>query len=353
MKRILVFSESDWFAPYAGAETYYLRNILERLASQGHYAAVVAHQCPKKPHLVPWLPFTPKRPTLEIANGVQIARLGARPIYPFLRRMLLSRLAKAGKLDSQYDLILHVVTDKWVDFSPYTHLPVLPVVFALKGKTRVRPDGPVIAATHEAEAQLARAGFLANQIITAPFGIDSVDCNEPMDSKPAIALAVRRTGPFICALEQLEKARPALTAYFATNAQTGRGMRQLQSTQTTVFPLSCASTEPGTPSFDASCRRAWFGVCGPGLEYYALRFTGAGRPALCPDTPAAREYIIPDETGLLYPYGDARALAGLMERLLNNEVLYKRLCMGARRFAEERTWEHTAALLLGTIENMT
>ena len=90
MKRILVFSESDWFAPYAGAETYYLRQVLERIAGQGHYAAVVAHQCPQHAGPLSWLPFTPKRPTLEITNGVQIARLGARPLYPFLRRLLRS-----------------------------------------------------------------------------------------------------------------------------------------------------------------------------------------------------------------------------------------------------------------------
>ncbi|WP_284946243.1 glycosyltransferase [Acidisoma cladoniae] len=52
------------------------------------------------------------------------------------------------------------------------------------------------------------------------------------------------------------------------------------------------------------------------------------------DTPPVREFITDEETGLLVPFADPDALAGALLRLLEDDVLNRRLRANARRYAE-------------------
>jgi glycosyltransferase involved in cell wall biosynthesis len=47
-----------------------------------------------------------------------------------------------------------------------------------------------------------------------------------------------------------------------------------------------------------------------------LAALAAGLPAIAADSPAIREAIEPEKTGLVFPAGDPKALAALIERLL-------------------------------------
>jgi glycosyltransferase involved in cell wall biosynthesis len=52
------------------------------------------------------------------------------------------------------------------------------------------------------------------------------------------------------------------------------------------------------------------------------------------DTPPVREFITDGENGLLVPFADPDALAGALLRLLEDDVLNRRLRANARRYAE-------------------
>lgn len=54
------------------------------------------------------------------------------------------------------------------------------------------------------------------------------------------------------------------------------------------------------------------------------------------DTPPVREFIVPEETGLLVPFHDPAALAEAVLRVLEDRALARRLREGARRFATDR-----------------
>ena len=92
-------------------------------------------------------------------------------------------------------------------------------------------------------------------------------------------------------------------------------------------------------------RRAWAVVLPSLKEGWGitnLEAAGCGTPALAADNSALRESVRHDETGYLFPTGDAAALAGLFARLAADPALRDRLGRGARAFAETFSWERTA-----------
>ncbi len=56
---------------------------------------------------------------------------------------------------------------------------------------------------------------------------------------------------------------------------------------------------------------------GEGLPKALLEAAAASRPMIASDVPGNREIVVPDETGLLVPPGDARALADAMQTMMN------------------------------------
>ena len=60
-----------------------------------------------------------------------------------------------------------------------------------------------------------------------------------------------------------------------------------------------------------------------------------GLPVIASDIPGPRELVVPDETGLLFPPGDATELAGCLRRL-GDSALRRRLGAGGRAFITEQ-----------------
>jgi glycosyltransferase involved in cell wall biosynthesis len=68
-----------------------------------------------------------------------------------------------------------------------------------------------------------------------------------------------------------------------------------------------------------------------------------GTPAVAADAPGLRESVRDGVTGLLFPEGDAGALADALGRLASAPAAVEAMGAAARRFAGEFTWERTAA----------
>jgi len=60
-----------------------------------------------------------------------------------------------------------------------------------------------------------------------------------------------------------------------------------------------------------------------------------GKALVVSDNPAIRDFIVPNETCLLVPCGDAAAMRAAIVRLWNDPAMCERLGRNARRFAEE------------------
>jgi glycosyltransferase involved in cell wall biosynthesis len=68
----------------------------------------------------------------------------------------------------------------------------------------------------------------------------------------------------------------------------------------------------------------------------AVEAQHAGRPVIASDVQGLREIVTPEETGLLVPPGDARALADAIARVLGDAELAARLAEAGRRSASEQ-----------------
>jgi len=170
MKRILVFCARDWLNPQAGRVEQYVHEVCVRLAAQCNYVAWVAQSFPLFGHGV-------RRPRTELVDGIQIARLGMRPLYRLMAGMFLARIEKTNNGPTRFDAIIDCVTGYPLPITEKTQIPVVPLVFNLSPKIQAseEPPGPVIAATDEARRQLLRAGFPESFIVQAVDGMDGMD----------------------------------------------------------------------------------------------------------------------------------------------------------------------------------
>jgi len=73
---------------------------------------------------------------------------------------------------------------------------------------------------------------------------------------------------------------------------------------------------------------------GEGLPKVLVEAAACGRPVVTTDIPGCREAIAPDQSGLLVPPRDARALADAIKQLIENADLRLRMGRAGRRFAE-------------------
>jgi glycosyltransferase involved in cell wall biosynthesis len=92
----------------------------------------------------------------------------------------------------------------------------------------------------------------------------------------------------------------------------------------------------------AGCTLGIFGTTGKAqrvIPNKAFQALATGAPLITADTPAARELLADDESALLVPAGDPRALADAVERLAADQQLAQRIATEGRRTYEERASE--------------
>lgn len=73
-----------------------------------------------------------------------------------------------------------------------------------------------------------------------------------------------------------------------------------------------------------------------GLPLSLLEAAACGRPMVATDVPGCREIVVPNESGLLVPVDNERALADAIARLISEPALRARLGARARQMAVER-----------------
>ena len=73
-----------------------------------------------------------------------------------------------------------------------------------------------------------------------------------------------------------------------------------------------------------------------GMPKVVLEAAASGRPAIVTDAPGCSQSVVPDETGLIVPVGDSKALADAMLRLVGDDEKLILMAGAARASAEQR-----------------
>ena len=81
-----------------------------------------------------------------------------------------------------------------------------------------------------------------------------------------------------------------------------------------------------------------------------LEANACGVPTVACDVPGLRDAVVPGKTGVLVPHGDVEQLTAAIARLLTVEGERQQLADGARLWALQFSWEHSAAAITEVIE---
>ena len=194
MLRILLLHSRDWLNPLAGPNEDYLHQVFKRIANRGHYVAwVAATSRGDSGH-------HPK--SVQIIDGIQLARIGRPVLYRLLTGMLLPRLRHSAAFPSDFDAVVEAITGKPLSLADKIDWPVFPLVFRLSRSLHPssEPPGPILAATEGIRRELTARGVPESFIVRAPFGVASseiVPASERCTPPHGIALMTRRQEPFL------------------------------------------------------------------------------------------------------------------------------------------------------------
>ena len=83
-----------------------------------------------------------------------------------------------------------------------------------------------------------------------------------------------------------------------------------------------------------------------------IEANACGTPVVCADVPGLRDSVRMGESGLLYPYGNVDALAGILTRVLIDDAERRRLSDGALAWASTFTWARSAREMLDLCTNV-
>jgi glycosyltransferase involved in cell wall biosynthesis len=87
-----------------------------------------------------------------------------------------------------------------------------------------------------------------------------------------------------------------------------------------------------------------------GQPLVMLEAAALGLAIVATDESGMHDFLQPDQTGLLIPVGDEKALAAALLRLCDDPALAHRLATAAREKVQQYTWTHSARMLLGAYE---
>lgn len=102
-------------------------------------------------------------------------------------------------------------------------------------------------------------------------------------------------------------------------------------------------------------RRAWATTLASPKEGWGisnLETAACGTPVIAANSPGIRDSVVDGETGFLVDPDDSSAMAAAMRGLVTSPSLLSEMGFAARRFAEQFTWERSAAQTIRHLEEV-
>lgn len=345
--------------PQAGGAEVHLFAILRRLAERGHEVTVMCSG---------W----PGCAAQACYHGVTVRRVGGRHSFALLGPGAVRRAVGARA----YDVVIEDINKLPLYLPVLTALPVYVIVPHLFGATVFREAAwPIAAVVWLAERpipwayrrcafhaisdstrdDLVRRGIAAEQVRVIYPGVDAEWYAPAGDPEAARARAptflyvgrLKRYKGIETAIRAVARLHESGTLVRLVVAGDGDDRARLEEVARRLGVRHLVEFR-GFVSDDekrALMRQAWAVVLPSAKEGWGLTNVEAaacGTPALAADRPGLRETVRHGETGFLFPYGDAPALARQLASLASDPGLVSRMGVAARRFAARLGWDVTA-----------
>jgi len=170
--------------------------------------------------------------------------------------------------------------------------------------------------------------------------------------RAAFGMGSRYTFLYVGRLAAEKRAEQIIHAFRLASESLPRGVIHLIMAGTGPYePQLRAAAPPGVtflgflerkshlPDLYANCDAFVFASVTETLGLVVLEAMASGLPVIAAPAGGVRDHLRDGRNGLLYPEGDAGAMARAMVRLAEDWELSQRLSRGARRTAEALTWE--------------
>lgn len=348
----------DRLNPRSGGAETHLHEVFGRLASRGHDVTL----------LVSSWPGAPQRIRLD---GMDVHRTGGRHTFPLMAPLYHRRhLARES-----FDLVVEDLNKVPVFAPRWRPTPAVLLVHHLFGRTAFQEASPPVAAVtwlmerplpalyrgvpvqavSESTAQdLVERGFERSRIEVIENGVDLAFYSPD----PALTRFEHPTLLYLGRLRRYKRVDLIIQAVgvlrdrgmYARLIIGGRGdaLADLEALTATLelgdrVEFAGFVSEERKPEL---FRRAWVHALTSPKEGWGISIMEAaacGTPTVASDSPGLRDSVRDGETGLLAPHGDVAALADRFHRLIEDRPLRERLGTQARAFAEQFSWDRSAA----------
>jgi len=222
---------------------------------------------------------------------------------------------------------------------------------------------PVQAVSRSTAQDLVARGFDADRIEVIENGVDlrfySPDGTLPRFAEPTVLYLGRlkrykRVDLIVRAIALLRTQRVPARLIIAGQGDAANSIRALcaELNVTDVVELTGFVTEQRKREL---FRRSWVhALTSPkeGWGISTMEAAACGTATVASDSPGLRDAVQHEQTGLLVPHGDVAALAEGLRRILQDPALRDRLGRAARSFAEQFSWERSAASTEAHLEHV-
>ncbi|HWD51896.1 MAG TPA: glycosyltransferase family 4 protein [Acidimicrobiales bacterium] len=353
LRRVDVVAWRDFDDPEAGGSELHANQILSAWAAAGLDITLTTSS-------------VPEARAVSRREGYRVVRRAGRyAVFP--RTLLAGALGRLGSGDGLVEVWngMPFFSPLWarcprITFLHHVHAEmwgmVLPRGLATVGNTvehRLAPPiyrrSRIVTLSSSSKAEIVdRLGIPAEQVVVCPPGVDPRFVPGGERSEPPMVVAVGRLVPvkrfevMIEALVRVKRRHPDLVAVIA-----GEGYERLR-LEDLIRARGAESwiSLPGYVEDDdlvGLYRAAWVVASSSLREGWGMTVTEAGAcgtPSVASRISGHRDAVIDDRSGLLFD--DADGMADALDAVIADEILRKRLGIGAFEHASQFTWEAAA-----------
>lgn len=362
--KILVVNWQDHLNPHAGGAEIHLREIFRRVAGAGHRVDLLCSGFPGAPRH-------------GLLDGIGVHRVGTRHSFPFVVRRYYAENLEGEK----YDVVVEDL-NKVPLYTPFWGINrLVALVHHLFGATAFRevsaplaagvwlsemPLGvayrhvPFEAVSESTADDLASRGIPRSRIRVIYNGVDTLVYTPDSAERSVSPLFV-----YLGRLKRYKRVDLVIRAFARLNdssstleiAGTGDHRPQLERLVRSLDLVPRVKFLGFIPEEEKVhlLRRAWASILASPKEGWGisnLETAACGTPVIAANSPGIRESVLDGRTGFLVPGADVGAMTAAMRRLSESKSLVTEMGNSGRQFAEQFTWEKSAAQTIEHLESV-
>lgn len=366
--KILVINWQDIRNPLGGGAEVHLHQVFTRIAALGHDVTVLCS-------------LFPGSPSEELIDGLHIVRRGSRSLFNFAVPGAYRELRRLRA----FDVVVDDMNKIPFTAERFVEEPVCGIVHHLFGASvfhevnpvsasyvswmearalrRYRADRvPFIAVSPSTRDDMIRRGYPAELLHLVSLAVDH-DLFRPSGAAKAAEPLIGYVGRIkryksidhvIEALPDVLARVPAVRLVVVGEGDDRNRLERIVAAK--GLQQVVEFTGYVTDDRKVELLQSMWGLVMPSSkEGWGLTVTEAnacGTPAIVSDVPGLRDAVVDRETGLLFSYGDRRALADRIVHLLTDRRLSAALRENAIAFSRKFSWENAAHETFNILQSM-